>query len=125
MKTRLPRLRMIAWLTIAALLAMMWSAVVQARIATRLALPWNELCSVADDPAATSGRITGKTEHAAHAGHCMFCAKQDLAHVLPARLDLPQPLLRRSLAPAPVQERRRAHTAWVSAAPRGPPGTRC
>lgn len=123
MKTRIPRIRMIAWLTIAALLAMMWSGMVQARIGAKPALPWNDICSVADDLAATSG-ATDKTEHAAHAGHCMFCAKQDLAYALPTRLNLPQPLLRISLAPVLVQGPRRTHTAWVTAAPRGPPGAR-
>ncbi|MBN9357562.1 DUF2946 domain-containing protein [Herbaspirillum huttiense] len=124
MKTRLPRMRMIAWLTIAALLAMMWSGVVQARIGTKLALAWNDICSVSDDPATTSGGASGKTGNVAHAGHCMFCAKQDLAHALPSRLDLSQPPLRISLAVELVQGARRTHTAWATAAPRGPPGTR-
>lgn len=125
MQIPLPRARLIAWITMAALLVMMWSAMSQARLGARVDLPWTDICSVSEDLAAKPGAASGKSESGLHAGHCVFCGKHDLVHLLPARFELPQPLFMAPPHLTPESQQPRRLSAWLTTAPRGPPDGHC
>lgn len=90
MKFPARQLRLIAWITLAAILAMLWSGMAHARI-NPAQLAWGEICSAERAAVQTGKSDPDQDRHDAHVQHCAFCAKQDIAHVLPSRFDYPLP----------------------------------
>lgn len=114
--------RFTSWITIAAILALLWSGMAHAQPGGNARdLAWNDICSTAADQGPGSPQKSGAD---AHVGHCMFCSKQDMAHALPARFDhllpLPSPVARASAAAAPAMA---ASRIWLPPHSRGPPAS--
>ncbi|WDZ96684.1 DUF2946 family protein [Herbaspirillum sp. WKF16] len=120
MKMSAPAQRLVSWITIASILALLWSGMAHARTAgDARAAPWGDICSAAADQGKTQddGQPGG-----AHVGHCMFCSKQDMAHALPARFDhLPPQPAPATRAPASRASAAAVPQAWLPPHPRGPP----
>lgn len=109
-----PLLRLTAWITVAAILALLWSGIAHARDVR--AAPWDDICS------AVGGKTGDSQKTDAHVRHCAFCSKQDMAHALPSCFDQPLPALRHpSAAPAVPGSHPASHVAWLTPHPRGPP----
>jgi len=120
MKTYPSSLRLMSWITIAALLTMLWSGTVSAVTVDATSLtPWGDICSVNGADAGTSG--ADHHQNGLHV-HCAFCCKQSAAYILPSRFDL---LLAVPAEGAlPVEQKKTAITpsaAWPTLPPRGPP----
>lgn len=122
MKTRPSFSRLISWLTIAALLTMLWSGTVSA-VASDAASQthWGEICSANAKriDAGPSGGEHGKnSQHV----HCAFCGKQNAMHVLPTRFNVALAIaaarvfsaINGKTTPIPSE-------AWITLPPRGPP----
>ncbi|WP_197034919.1 DUF2946 family protein [Herbaspirillum sp. RV1423] len=122
MKTYQSSLRLMSWITIAALLTMLWSGTATAVVPdTTSQTPWGEICSVNAKgiDAGTSG--AGHSKDSLHV-HCAFCCKQNAMYVLPTRFDIVL------AAPAgwalPAANRKAIpilSEAWLTLPSRGPP----
>ncbi|MBB5393226.1 MULTISPECIES: DUF2946 family protein [unclassified Herbaspirillum] len=124
MQMSLPKLRLIAWITIASILAMLWSGTMHARAGAAPGMQaWIDICSVSGAAALADQGSPGKNDANAHVTHCAFCSKQDIAHAIPARFDLPQPSARPLRVQSPSSFTHRSPPPWLSRHSRGPPAS--
>ena len=125
MKTCPSSLRLTSWLTIVALLTMLWSGTVSAVATEATSLtPWGEICSVNAQRSDGGTTGSGHSKDGVHV-HCAFCCKHSAAHFLPVRFDVaPATAAATSLPQVNRNDLAIVSEAWLQRPSRGPPTIR-